>query len=157
MLMLSPDRLDGRRDSAKTIRVLIGDHDETLLACYRKFLEAEGFSVQTATEALEFLTRVRRWLPDVVVLEPYLPGGASRRVARALRRCASVPAVPVLIHSSQAGAPARLEFPICGFEVRPLPPAQLAKRVREALCLFRNSAVRGGRETSDLTAKGDRR
>lgn len=143
-------------DSSKAIRVLIADHDEALLACYRESLEAAGFSVRTATEAVEFLTKLRRWVPDVIVLEPYLPGGASRRVVRALRRCAHTPPIPVFIHGSQANAPARLEFPICGYEVRPLRPEQLAQRLREVLRRFKSLSARKGRQTSALPAKACR-
>ena len=139
-------------EASKAIRVLIADHDEALLACYRESLEAEGFRVRTATNAVEFLTKLRRWLPDAIVLEPYLPGGASRRTVRALRRCAHVPPTPVLIHSSQPNAPARLEFPICGYEVRPLRPEQLATRVRELLRRFKSLSARKGRQP----AKADR-
>lgn len=146
MLVLSPKIgqrvvLPDDRKASKAIRVLIADHDEALLACYRESLEADGFTVRTATNAVAFLTKLRQWLPDVTVLEPYLPGGASRRAVRALRRCADVPPIPVLIHSSQASAPARLEFPICGYEVRPLSREQLAKRLREVLRQFRSLSV----------------
>lgn len=129
------DLHDGGRNSSKAIWVLIADHDEALLACYQDSLEAEGFSVQTATEAVEFLTKLRRCLPDMIVLEPYLSRGTNRQLACALRRRNHLPPVPVLIHSSEGNAPANLVFPICGYEVQPLPPERLAKRIREVLAL----------------------
>jgi len=161
MLVLSP-RI-GRRvvlpddgEASKPIRVLIADHDEALLACYRESLEAEGFRVRTATNAVAFLTKLRRWRPDAIVLEPYLPGGASRRAVRALRRCAEVPPTPVLIHSPERKPHTRLVFPVCGYEVRPLHPEQLASRVREILRRFKGVSAREGRQTSDFRAKAVR-
>jgi len=149
MLLLSPkigERVvlpdDGK--ASKAIRVLIADRDEALLACYRESLEVDGFRVRTATNAVEFLTKLRRWLPDVIVLEPYLPGGASRRAVKALRRCAHVPPTPVLIHSAQSKPRTRLEFPVCGYEVRPLRPEQLAERVRGVFRRFTALSVRMG-------------
>jgi DNA-binding response OmpR family regulator len=144
-------------NASKAIRLLIADHDEALLACYREFLEAEGFKVRTATKAVDFLTKLRRWLPDVIVLEPNPSRQPSRALARALLRCVDLPPIPVLIHGAQVNALARLEFPICAYEVRPLRPEQMAKRIREVLWQFRSRSVRGGRETSDLPAKANRR
>lgn len=146
MVALNPEigerlAMPDESEPSKNIRVLIADHDEALLAAYREFLEAQGFRVRTARGAVEFLTKLRRWLPDAVVLEPYLPHGSSRRLLRALRRCAHLPPIPTLIHGCRSDAPACLEFPICGYEARPLRREQLAGRVREVLWRFTSLSV----------------
>jgi len=62
------------------IRVLIADPDERVLTSYREFLWQEGFEVDTVTNAIDCVARLRERVPDVLVLDPDLPWGGGSGV-----------------------------------------------------------------------------
>jgi DNA-binding response OmpR family regulator len=77
--------------------VLIADGAPELCAIYRTFLTGRGYSVETATDGLDCMEKVRRLRPAVVVLDPelHLGGGAGvlawlREEGPILTECADV-------------------------------------------------------------------
>ena len=69
-----------------SVRVLVVEDEENLVALLRKYLEREGFEVHGALDGLEALEVARRAEPDVVVLDWMLPGLDGMEVLRGLRR-----------------------------------------------------------------------
>jgi DNA-binding response OmpR family regulator len=92
------------------LRVLIADPDKLLLAAYRAFLAAEGVQVVTVANGPDCLAALRQATPDVLILDPELPGEAGVGIMRRMRE-GDVPAVPVLVLTahpeviSEGGAP----------------------------------------------------
>jgi len=118
------------------IRVLIADPDQALLTSYRDFLSQEGFQVATASTGLECVAELRTFAPDVLVLEPELPWGWGEGVLAVMHEGADVPRVPVMLLSARPfseGGLSPAAFNINEYQVKPLPPHQLANRIR-SLC-----------------------
>jgi DNA-binding response OmpR family regulator len=76
------------------IRVLLADPDESLLAAYRGYLSQDGFEVALATNGLDCLAELRRFQPDVLVMEPALPWGWGDGVLARMRERDDVPWFP---------------------------------------------------------------
>jgi DNA-binding response OmpR family regulator len=117
------------------IRVLFADPDESLLALYRERL-LNDFDVATVPNALKCVQRLRLVVPDVLVLEPELPWGGGDGVLSVMRDEPPLAHIAVMILTScrdldvlKSVAP----FPISDYRVKPLPPLQLATRIRRLL------------------------
>jgi response regulator RpfG family c-di-GMP phosphodiesterase len=118
-----------------SIRVLIADPDESLLAAYRMLLRKD-FEVATAPNALKCVRRLRQVVPDVLVLEPHLPWGGGDGVLAIMCNEPSLEDIPVMILTA-CRDPNVLKsvaaFPIGDYCVKPLPPVHLETRIRRLL------------------------
>src|SRR5947209_5494134 len=115
------------RDEAMRRRVLIADPDPLLRAAYAAFLVPEGFEVATAATAAECLAEARRRTPDLLVIDPELPGGLG-----GMRDDPALPEVPALILTRRSPAVvAEVRPPLRGYAVlmKPVAPGELARLV----------------------------
>jgi CheY-like chemotaxis protein len=83
-----------------SLRVLLTDADTLLLSIYRAFLADERLEVRTAATAPDCLEQLRRWRPDVLVLDADLPRGSGLGVLALLREDPTLAPVPVLLLAS---------------------------------------------------------
>jgi CheY-like chemotaxis protein len=120
----------------KNIRVLMADPDEFLQIVYREPLTWEGFEVTTAFSGLECVARLRKRIPDVLVLEPQLPWGGGEGVLAMMGEVPNLAILPVMILTS-CRDPYVLDrvarFPISDYQVKPLAPDRLAERLHTLL------------------------
>jgi diguanylate cyclase (GGDEF)-like protein len=66
-------------------KVLVVDDDADLRATTELRLRAEGYDVRVAGDAVAAVDAVRRWTPDLVLLDYYLGGATGADVVRELR------------------------------------------------------------------------
>jgi CheY-like chemotaxis protein len=122
---------DGPMESARSIRALVADPDESLLGSYRESLAAAGFAVVTTTTGLECLAHLRRWAPDVLVLGDELPWGGGAGVLAVMAEEPDVAKVPVVVQlSGQPPTPAPRPVAVGARLAKPVGPAELACTVR---------------------------
>ncbi|MDA1055986.1 MAG: response regulator [Planctomycetota bacterium] len=117
-------------------RVLIADPDEPLRQRYSEFLTRDGFQVATAANGLECAAQLRRFRPDVLVLEPALPWGQGDGVLALMHEEADVPLASVIVLTAMRDVDALcrvLEFPLDDFVRKPLEPSQLARKIHRLL------------------------
>jgi DNA-binding response OmpR family regulator len=120
----------------RSVRVLIADPDESLLASYREALTREGCEVATATDGLDCMAKLRSFAPDVLVLEPTQLWGGGDGVLARMHEEADVPPAKVLILSARRDLD-RLDrdaaLAISEYQIKPVPPDRLVERVRRLL------------------------
>ena len=68
-----------------SLDILIADQDVELANLYCRFLTAHGFSAERVECGLECLDRVRRHVPDVLVLDRELPWGDATGILACLQ------------------------------------------------------------------------
>jgi DNA-binding response OmpR family regulator len=78
-------------------RVLIVEDDQELRELLRTTLEGEGFTAEIATDGAEGLSRLRRGVPDLVLLDLVLPRVNGLEVLMALRSDPAARRVPVIV------------------------------------------------------------
>ena len=66
-------------------RVLVVDDDRDNREAYAEYLRYRGFSVREAAGCASALRLVRRWPPDIVVLDMRLPDGSGAEASRQIR------------------------------------------------------------------------
>src|SRR3954468_9861155 len=86
---------------SRTVKLLLGDDDATLVAALRRGLTAEGFSVEVAGDGPEGLWRGREGGYDLILLDILLPGTNGYRVCAELRR--SGVRTPILMLTAKDG------------------------------------------------------
>ena len=67
-----------RPNGSTPVHVLMADPDPSLPPVYREPLLREGFDLGTAANGLECVARLRECVPDVLVLEPQMPGAGAK-------------------------------------------------------------------------------
>lgn len=114
--------------------ILVVEDEPRILAFVRRGLEAQGFTVDAATDGATGLRRARERRYDLVVLDLLLPGLDGLALLRELTR--SSPDLPVLILSARSDEKTKLR----GFELgardyvaKPFSLAELIARVHVQL------------------------
>lgn len=82
------------------MRVLIADGDEAFLEVAQRYLSDRGHEVNIATTGIETIARLRRDLPEVVVLDQELLWGGSDGVRAVMRQVPEWSEIPVILTSS---------------------------------------------------------
>lgn len=78
-------------------RLLIADGDELLLGLEDRFFSARGFEVETAASGVECFERMRRFPPDVAIIDAHLPWGGGDGVLAAMQDDPSLACIPVVL------------------------------------------------------------
>lgn len=81
------------------LRVLIADSDAVLLDVVTHYLNRHNFAVQTATDGLDFMAKLRQSRPDVAVLDLNILWGGGDGVLALLREEGAFE-LPVLLTST---------------------------------------------------------
>ena len=70
----------------KTATILVVDDEQNILNIVSAYLQAESYTVHTATDGLSGLKAARALKPDLIILDIMLPGMDGLEVLQHLRR-----------------------------------------------------------------------
>src|ERR1700756_3638022 len=77
--------------------VLVVDDDKDFLRVVQKVLEAGGYSVVVATDAMDALEQLAKEVFDLVLSDANMPGGSGFDLVRTLRRHPLTSAIPIAL------------------------------------------------------------
>jgi carbon storage regulator len=115
-----------------SVRILIADRDEFLLASYREHFGRHGAVVATATTGLACMDRLRDFAPDVLVLDPAILWGGGDGVLAVLHEEPEIRPASVLLltHGGNRSLLYRLSsFRVDDYQTKPVSPRQLMARI----------------------------
>jgi carbon storage regulator len=115
-----------------SVRILIADRDEFLLAAYRKHLSQYGAVVATATTGLACMDRLRDFAPNILVLDPSLLWGGGDGVLAVMDAEPEIRPASVLLltHGGNRSLLYRLSsFRVDDYQTKPVSPRQLMERI----------------------------
>jgi two-component system response regulator MprA len=116
--------------------LLIADGDAELCDVYRRFFACQGFDLETASDGLDCVEKLRRVTPAVLVLALELHWGGGDGVLAWLREQGAESGVPVIL-TYTAGNPPHLaaftEPPVVDHLCKPFDLIALLERVRSAV------------------------
>jgi len=123
-------------------RILVVDDEPDVRAYLRTALEDAGFLVETASDGLEALERIRREPPDLISLDLVMPRHSGARLYHELQKDKRLSRIPVLIVTGHArdetGQADFEEMTMSGPGVyleKPVRPASYVSAVRRLLGL----------------------
>jgi DNA-binding response OmpR family regulator len=114
-------------------RVLIVEDDRTVAEVVTRYLEREGFTVETVGDGQEALARAHAQPPDLVVLDIMLPGLDGLEVCRRLRSRAPIPVVMLTARGSEEDRVLGLDLGADDYVSKPFSPRELTARVKAVL------------------------
>jgi DNA-binding response OmpR family regulator len=116
-----------------TARVLIIEDDPNVAEVVARYLEREGYTVETAADGAAGLRLALRELPDLVVLDLMLPRLGGLEVCRRLREVAPVPVIMLTARGEETDRIAGLELGADDYVAKPFSPRELTARVKAVL------------------------
>jgi len=114
-------------------RILVVDDDATVSEVVARYLERDGYVVETVADGRHALERALAEPPDLVVLDLMLPGMDGLDVCRRLRALAPVPIVILTARGQEADRIVGLELGADDYVSKPFSTKELVARVRAVL------------------------
>jgi len=114
-------------------RILVVDDDATVADVVARYLERDGYAVETVGDGRTALDRALAEPPDLVVLDLMLPGIDGLEVCRRLRALAPVPIVILTARGQEADRIVGLELGADDYVAKPFSAKELVARVRAVL------------------------
>ena len=125
-------------------RVLVVDDDATVADVVTRYLQREGFEVETVGDGAAAVERATADPPALVVLDLMLPGMDGLEVCRRLRSLAPIPIVMLTARGDEDDRVVGLELGADDYVSKPFSPRELTARVRSVLRRAREPLAPGG-------------
>jgi CheY-like chemotaxis protein len=116
--------------------LLIADADSELCNLYQRFLTERGYQVETASDGLDCLEKLRRLIPAALVIDLELRWGGGDGVLARLREERTLPEIPVVLTATagyQRDWAAFMEPPVVDYLPKPFALAALLESVQSAV------------------------
>jgi two-component system alkaline phosphatase synthesis response regulator PhoP len=124
--------------------ILVIDDEPNILNVVTAYLQAEGYTVHTATDGPTGLTAAQTLKPDLIVLDVMLPGLDGIELLTRLRRESDVYVIMLTAKSEETDKIVGLSVGADDYLTKPFSPRELVARVKAALRRYSKSA-----DTSD--------
>ena len=121
---------------SKPATILVVDDQTANVDLVRRWLEADGHAVVTATSGEGALAAVQEFRPDVVVLDIMIPAPTGFEVCQRLKRDPATRHIPVVLMSGlqdPSNWKRGLEVGAAGLLQKPLQGADVRAKIREML------------------------
>jgi DNA-binding response OmpR family regulator len=119
--------------SDRGARILVVDDDETVAEVVSRYLERDGFEVQSVSDGPAALDSAAHWRPDLIVLDLMLPGIDGLEVCRRLRETGTVPVIMLTARGQESDRVVGFEVGADDYVAKPFSPRELTLRVRSVL------------------------
>ena len=136
-------------------RILVVDDDPTVSEVVARYLERDGFAVETVADGRTGLDRALAEPPDLVILDLMLPGIDGLEVCRRLRAIAPVPIVILTARGQESDRIIGLELGADDYVAKPFSTKELVARVRAVLRRARGPLAPSGPGTPRVHVDGD--
>jgi DNA-binding response OmpR family regulator len=113
--------------------VLVVDDEPMVREVLARYLEREGFAVETADDGEQALARIEEREPDVVLLDLMLPRLDGLEVFRRIRARSNPAVIMVTARGEETDRVVGLELGADDYIVKPFSPREVVARVRAVL------------------------
>jgi two-component system alkaline phosphatase synthesis response regulator PhoP len=117
----------------KKATILVIDDEPNILNLVRAYLEAEGYTVQTARDGLAGLKLAQTLQPELIVLDIMLPGLDGLELLQELRRNSNVYVIMLTAKSEETDKVVGLSLGADDYLTKPFSPRELVARIKAAL------------------------
>src|ERR671938_450925 len=113
--------------------VLVADDEKNIVQLARMYLQAEGFTVETAGNGREALEKVRVAKPDLLVLDLMMPEVDGWEVTRRLRKETDIPIIMLTARGDDVDKIVGLELGADDYLTKPFNARELVARIKAVL------------------------
>jgi len=135
--------------------VLIVEDDPTVADVVGRYLEREGYAVETLADGAAAFERARAEPPDLILLDVMLPGMDGLELCRRLRTTSQVPIIMLTARGQEADRVIGLDLGADDYVTKPFSPRELTARVRAVLRRPPGMSEDGSPTPSDVLRAGD--
>jgi two-component system KDP operon response regulator KdpE len=96
-------------------------------------LELEGYASSSASNGLEAIDKVRREIPDLVILDVMMPEMDGYETLERIRQTSNVPVIMLTVKAEEEDKVRGLELGADDYVTKPFSPRELMSRVKAAL------------------------
>jgi DNA-binding response OmpR family regulator len=114
-------------------RVLVVDDEPMVREVVTRYLERDGFKVDSTGDGLTALELARARPPDLMILDVMLPSKDGFSILQELRKTSSVPVILLTARAEETDRVLGLELGADDYVVKPFSPRELSARVRSVL------------------------
>ena len=114
-------------------RILVVDDQSQIRRFMRTTLATSGYEVDDAKTGEEALEQVRKFRPDLVVLDVNMPGMGGFAACRAIRNDTNIAIIMLTVRNSEADKVGALDAGADDFVTKPFSTPELLARIRAAL------------------------
>ncbi|MBV9131550.1 MAG: response regulator, partial [Chloroflexi bacterium] len=136
--------------------VLVADDEKNILQLARMYLQAEGFTVETAANGREALEKVKVAKPDLLVLDLMMPEIDGWEVCRRLRKESDLPIIMLTARGDDVDKIVGLELGADDYMTKPFNARELVARVNEAHVPAMKALVSAQSLAAESLGLGDR-
>jgi len=119
--------------SAEKKLILIVDDEPRMIKFIRLNLELEGYRVSEASNGLEALDKVRKELPDLVLLDVMMPEMDGFEALERIREISNVPVIMLTVKAEEEDKVRGLELGADDYVTKPFSPRELSSRIKAVL------------------------
>jgi DNA-binding response OmpR family regulator len=138
--------------SEPPLRVLVAEDEPSVSDVVTRYLQRDGFVVESVSNGPDALERALAGRPDLVVLDLMLPGMDGLEVCRRIREAAPIPIIMLTARGSEDDRVTGLDLGADDYVAKPFSPRELMARIRSVL---RRTAESGPRGEPVVLATGD--
>ena len=141
-------------------RIMVVEDEDALTTLLRYNLEADGYNVETIGRGDEADTKLKEYLPDLIVLDWMLPGLSGIELCRRLRARSETKALPIIMLTARGEESERVRGLATGaddYMVKPFSVPELLARVRALLRRASPERLATKLEFGDLELDRDKR
>jgi DNA-binding response OmpR family regulator len=144
-----------QRQLLRRARILIVDDDKTVAAILSRYLQREGYEVESVGNGRTALHRTQSEPPDLIVLDLMLPGMSGLEVCRRLRTFTAVPIIMLTARGEESDRVFGLKLGADDYVVKPFSPREVTARAASVLRRVTRAlgTVVAGRIEVDLGAR----
>ncbi len=113
--------------------VLIVEDEDELAAIVADYVAAAGYVAERCADGSDALARIRRAMPDLIVLDLMLPGLDGLSLCRAVREFSAVPIIMVTAKVEEIDRLLGLEIGADDYLCKPFSPRELVARIKAVL------------------------
>ena len=126
----------GDKTRKQTLTILVVDDDETNLTLARALLEADGFAVVTAMDAMSTFDVLKDVDPALILMDIQLPGMDGWELTRRLKKnivTSHIPVIAVTAYGQQGDAERARQAGFVEFVAKPVSTRDLPSIIRKHL------------------------
>lgn len=133
-------------------KILIAEDSEPMLLTLRDVLHEEGYELQEAADGMTALLLAQENMPDLVLLDLYLPGLSGIELAEHFQGW--MPFLVITVDDQDQSIKTCIECGALGYIVKPVREIDLKTQVRTALARGKeNQNLRRGIQETQVTSK----
>lgn len=117
-------------------KIVLVDDEPDIVKTMEIFLKQEGFNVITATDGITALDKIRKEIPDLIILDIMLPKLDGYKVCRMLKFDEKYNKIPIVIFTARAQEPDQIkakEVKADAYITKPFQPELLLAKIKELL------------------------